>query len=67
MLTVFSEGRWEGRGQDFLFLSLKADESLVGQNHEYAERKWKYYYFIIFPAWKDLKFYIKKEEDKKTP
>ena len=44
-------------------LSLKVDESQVGQWHGYVEWKWEYYHIIIFPL-KDFEFYIKKEEDK---
>jgi hypothetical protein len=39
---------------------LKADESQVGQRHEDVKKK-RDYHITIFP---DLKFYIKKEEDK---
>ena len=41
---------------------MKGDEPQVDQRHEDVERI-REYYIIIFPL-KDLKLYIKKEEDK---
>ena len=67
---AFSEGGWAGRVRDSFFsldgkLSLKVDETQIGQRHEEVERKREYYHIIIFPerTWK----FIKGEEDKWKP
>ena len=54
---AFSEGGWTGRGHGIIFswdgkLSLKADESQVGQLHGGMGRKRKYYHIIIFQIYR---------------
>ena len=69
-LTAFSKSKWAGRGQDYL--SLGWETILEGGLTTIWPTAWRcvkktgilpHYYF----PWNDLKFYIKKEEDKWTP
>ena len=47
-------------------MPLKEDEPQVGERHDDVEKKLTVPY-VFFPPWRDLKFYIKKEENNLTP